>query len=472
MSVGTRERRRKPHRTCDGGTVTNQTEVDSEFGPPMRGRSSPFARRPLEMPAPPLQPGGGRRRSTGGRGRRAARRVLGTFTVLLLVVVLSGVGLLLYVSGRIERHEVDGLQGSRPLNILVTGTDSREGLTREQRNELTTGSEGGNLTDTIFVLQAGGGNASMLAFPRDLYVTRCDGSQGRINAAVAIGGASCLVQTITQTSGIEITHHLQVNFLGFRDIVDAVGGVEICLDQPIVDVQSGLDLPAGCQLLDGVDALGFVRVRKIDNDLQRIKRQQQFVKALADKVLSRDTLTSPSKALGTATTMADAVTADDGFGPFDLARTGWALRGLASGLENTYTVPATDAIVGGASVLQMQQPAAQALFEAFSSGELLEEAQDAAGAPTPEQIQVAVLNGARVAGLAGRVAEQVRAAGFVVREVGNSPQHESTLIRYPPGQRAAAEVLRDASGRAAELVEDPSVSAVALDLGTDAADGP
>ena len=446
------------------GCMDTHTETDEEFGPVMRGRTSPLAKKPLQQSTE--APAGPSRRGEGGR--RAAKWVLRVLIAVPLVLVLAGVALLLYASAQIDRQQVNGLQASSPQNILITGTDSREGLTREQQNELTTGSQGGNLTDTIFLLQVGGGRTAMLAFPRDLYVTRCDGSRGRINAAVQIGGPGCLVQTITELSGLEISHHLEVNFLGFRDIVDAVGGVEVCLDAPIVDQDSGLDLPAGCQRLDGVEGLGYVRVRKIDNDLQRIKRQQQFVKALASEVLSPAVLANPVRLVETTTTVANAITADTRLGPIDMVRTGWAMRGLANGLDNAYTVPATGAMIGGASVLEISQPAADALFADFDDGALLAAATPAAEALQPGEIEVVVLNGARVAGLAGQVADQLRGQGFVVQSVGNAEAVDTSVIRYPQGERAAAEVLRDRSGRQAELVEDPRTSAVTLVLGREA----
>ena len=442
------------------------TRTDEDYGPVMRGRASPFARKPLEIGEAPAE-----RKPPPRRARRIGKVLLALLVVIPLLVVLAGFGMLLYASSQIERQEVAGLAPSRPLTVLVTGTDSREGMTREQQRELNTGSEavGADLTDTIFLLQASGGRTAMLAFPRDLFVTRCDGSQGRINAASRIGGPGCLVETITDLSGIPISHHLEVNFLGFRDIVDAVGGVEVCLDRPIQDGDAGIDLPAGCQRLEGPDALGYVRVRKIDNDLERIRRQQTFVRALASEILSRDVLTSPTRLFDTTTAVAGAVTADSRLGPFDIGRLAWALRGLADGLDNAHTVPATEAVIGGASVLQVSQPAADGLFDDFRDGDLLAAAEPSEEALMPEDVELVVLNGARVAGLAGQVAEQLRTQGFVIRDVGNADTVDATIVRYPPGQRAAAELLVSESGRPAELVEDAEVSTVTLVLGRDAA---
>lgn len=212
-----------------------------------------------------------------GRTRRPlAVRILRVGLVVLVAVALVAPAAVLLL---LPREPVGGLarsgvgSGGGPLHVLITGSDSREGLTAEERIALTTGSAGGERADTIILLTVHGGRAGMLSFPRDLSVERCDGSVGRINGALAIGGPTCLVETVHRVSGIRAHHHVTVTFGGFRDVVDAVGGVELCLDGPIRDRSAGIDLPAGCQVLDGAEALGFVRVRMIDSDLARIQRQ-------------------------------------------------------------------------------------------------------------------------------------------------------------------------------------------------------
>jgi LCP family protein required for cell wall assembly len=279
----------------------------------------------------------------------------------------------MYVSAQIDRSPVAGLQGAGtgPMNVLVIGSDSREGLTPEQQAELGTGFVEGDRPDTLFVMSVRGGRAALLAFPRDLWVTRCDGSSGRINSAIAVGGHDCLVQTVGQLSGLPIHRYMIVNFLGFRDIVDAVGGVEMCLDAPIQDASAAIDLPAGCQRLNGAQALGYVRVRKIDDDLERIKRQQQFLQALAGEMASPSTLANPVRLLSTSGKVGAALTADEDLGMLDLARIGLGLRGLATGGAATYTVPVTPANVGGAAVLQPVESEAQALFARFRDGSVL-----------------------------------------------------------------------------------------------------
>lgn len=412
----------------------------------------------------------GEEHSGGGSGR-TGRRILLLLVVLLVLPLLGGGAVAVYASSQITREPVDNLSsGPGPLHILVVGSDSREGLTTEQQTELTTGDEGGNRTDTIFVMSIEGGRVGLLAFPRDLFITRCDGTSGRINAAMAIGGPGCLVKTVSDLSGLAISHFMQVSFLGFRDIVDAVGGVDLCLEKAIQDPFSGADFQPGCQTLDGRQALAFVRVRKIDNDLERIKRQQQFLKALATKIVSPATAVNPVRLVETAGGIGRALTADDGLGTLTLLRVGFGLRGLATGNSITQTVPTTPATKGGAAVLLPIEGEADTLFASFRDGSVL----DGVGGGTesdipPEEISVRVLNGAGIEGAAGTVADELRTLGYDVVGVGNADQRDSTVVLYPAGMQAQAErVASEVPGGSAATEEDASVSEVTVVLGADA----
>lgn len=423
--------------------------MDDDFGPPLRG--GPAAGR-TATPVPPVLPGGdddgfgpphqGRRRLRlprigKGGAWRTVRRVL---AVLVLLVVLFAAGLTVLATVRMSRIEVAGLAaGNGPMNVLIVGSDSREGLTRKQRRALGTGNFEGARTDTILLLQVDGGQAAMLSFPRDLVVQRCDGTTGRINVAYATGGPGCLAETITATSGIPVTHYLEVSLLGFHDIVDAVGGVEICLPRAISDADAHIDLPAGCQTLDGKQALGYVRVRKIDNDLGRIGRQQQFLKELAAEVAKPSTLLNPVRLVGTTDAVARALTVDRGFGPFDLARMGWAARDIAGGDYPALAVPAIDGFLGGASVLTIT-PEAEEVFADFRDGTAVRQGR---AALKPAEVAVAVRNGTDRAGLASQVADALRSAGFVVTDVGNARRVDSTVIRFRDGHEAEARFLAD-----------------------------
>lgn len=402
-----------------------------------------------------------------GRPRRGRRLVVIVLVLLLVVAAVTP----LVVSSRIPRIAVDGLAtSSSPTHVLVAGSDSREGLTEDEQRELATGSSDGiegERTDTVFVLSYDGGKAALLSFPRDLWIERCDGSIGRLNVAQSIGGPECLVQTIRDLSGIEISHYLGITFGGFRDVVDAVGGVPMCLDDPISDVDAGIDLSEGCQVLDGADALGFVRVRKIDNDLRRIERQQQFVRALAGEIAQPSTLLNPLRLWRLSGEAGEAVTVDDQMGVFGLAGLARAMRGMAGGEVATFTVPADPAQTSeGAAVLHVRESEAEALFSRFRTGTVLDDAQHEI---SPAEIRVTVLNGAGVAGLAGRVGDLLSGRGYDVTDVGNTDDRAETVVRYPPGRRDAAQRLLADLPTNAQLEETSDMTVVTLMLGRDAA---
>lgn len=441
----------------------------------MRGRGSTRTSRPPQPgPRGSAQPPRndprrhGRRYPPTRRSRGAAGRIGTLLLIIVLVLLLYGLGALVYASRRITRVPVDGLTRGDVYHVLVTGSDSRENLSRRQRRQLNVGGDaGGTRTDTIFVLSVKGTSAAMLAFPRDLFVTRCDGSTGRINGATGIGGESCLVQTVSQLSGLPLRHAVQIDFRGFRDVVNSVGGVELCLDRAINDRDAGIDLPEGCQRLKGVDALGYVRVRKIDDDLERIKRQQQFLQALAGEIATPSTVLNPVRLYSTAGATGDAMRADDGLSSIDLLRLAIGARGMAGGNIVAETVPATPATVGSASVLDISQPAADAVFERFRSGAVFDDASSSGRAVAPEDVEVVVLNGSGVDGLAGQAADQLTALGFTVRDVGNAPATTTSLVRYPPGQEAEARtVAEQAPGGAVDVEEDGGVDDVTLIIGS------
>ena len=467
---------------------------DDGFGPVQRGQGhSPRALDLNPKPRPrsrpdayaehgPADPGaspdeGGFAPPTKGRSRRVRvpglRRTLRWTLLLLLIVVLAfiatGVGAALSANSKITREEVEGLRpaagGQR--NILLIGSDSRENLTRRERRRLGTGNSAeGTRTDTILLLSIKGSRAAMLSFPRDLYITRCDGSRGRINAAYGLGGPSCLVQTVTELSGIPITQFLEVDFLGFHDIVNAVGGVQMCLDKPIKDQDAAIDLPAGCQRLNGKEALGFVRVRKIDNDLGRIGRQQRFMKELAKEMARPSTLVNPRRLFSTGNAVGRALTADEGLGVLDLAA--MARAGAAMGRTDfpTLAVPGTSGFVAGASVINIDQIEAEKVFQSFRDGSVLSESD---GALRPEDIALEVRNAAGVEGLATTAADALRRKGFVVTAVGNAATVDTTVVLYTSGNRAKALYLaQQAPGGQVDIRETSDGPPLVLVLGRDA----
>lgn len=405
-----------------------------------------------------------------GRARRRGRRLALVLVLLLVLPLLYGGVLATRLSTSIARSEVSTLSGTSgaPMHVLVTGSDSRADLSQEEQAELTTGSAAGERTDTIFVLTVHGSRAAILAFPRDLYVTRCDGSRGRINAALSIGGADCLVDTVESVSGLALDHHMAISFGGFRDIVEAAGGVNICVEQAIDDPKAGIDLQEGCQELDGTQALGYVRTRQLDNDLGRIERQQKFMAALASRMLTPSVLLNPPRAFETSGAVGSALTADRGLGYLELAKLALGGRGLAGGNAVTETVPATPASINGAAVLEIDEAAASELFASFRDASILGEAVETEA--TREQTRVRVLNGAGTPGLAASTRDALADLGYEVVEIGNAESTDATVIRHPADQRANAELLQGDLPVSATLQEVEG-DALTLVMGRDLAEG-
>lgn len=309
------------------------------------------------------------------QARRPRRRFLKLLAALLAVLLVSALVLPNVLLAQLTREPVPTLSAhdGDPLNVLIVGSDSRDMLTREEQRELSTGraeNYPGARADTIILLSIRGNETAMLAFPRDLYVTRCDGTTGRINAAFNIAGTACLVDTITSVSGLPIHHTMVMTFAGVRNVVDALGGVEVCIEEAINDRDSGLNVAAGCQRLDGAQALGYVRVRKIDDDFQRIRRQQQFIAATANEVRAPSTLLNPFKLFRLIGAASDVVTVDDTLG---VIRTFHLTRGVlhvARGNTPVFTVPATpDRTSDGAWILRLGDEADE-LFAAFARGDV------------------------------------------------------------------------------------------------------
>jgi cellulose synthase (UDP-forming) len=300
-------------------------------------------------------------------GALAAR--LAVVPLCLLLVVTAGAFL------RMRNVSVEGLADAPfpRMNVLVVGTDSREGLTARERDDLSLGTFEGSRADTLFVLSVQGDRAATLAFPRDLLVRRCDGSRGRINESLEIDGPGCLVDTVGRVSGLPISHYVEVDFTGLMDVVDAVGGVEMDLDRAIRDDKTGADLPAGRQRLGSQEALAFVRVRSIDSDLGRIERQQEFVQALAGEIGSSRTITNPVAATRVVGAASGALTVDRDTGPVDLGRIAYAVaQAVEEDRMATATVPTDAATIDGQELLVEDRDAARPLYAAFADGSALQ----------------------------------------------------------------------------------------------------
>jgi LCP family protein required for cell wall assembly len=263
-------------------------------------------------------------------------------------------------------------------NWLLVGSDSREGLTKAERKELRTGKdEGSQRTDTIMVIHIDdSGKPTLVSLPRDSYITipahiALDGSsvedrKNKINTAYSKGGAPLLVETVERNTGLHIDHYMEVGFKGIRDITDAVGGVNMCVPADVTDENSGLNLLAGCQELDGKNALAYVRMRYADpkGDLGRIERQQQFLSSVMKKVATPAVLLNPISMWKLVDAGTASVNVGEGDSVMDVGNLARAMRGLSNGNGTLTTVPVsqTDANTAAGSSVIWDDAAARELF--------------------------------------------------------------------------------------------------------------
>jgi LCP family protein required for cell wall assembly len=300
-----------------------------------QGATPPYAgdRRPYEHGGVPL---GGPRR----------RHWLRTTLIVLLVLLLLLVGVYFYLDSRLNRIDVFSDYAGRPAdtpgtNWLVVGSDSRAGLSSEQLKKLHTGKAEGKRTDTMMLLHIGDHGTTLVSLPRDSYVPIPGHDPNKLNAAYAFGGPKLLVRTVEQATKIHIDHYAEVGFGGFVGMVDAVGGVDMCIPQRLKDTAAGIDLKKGCQTLNGPQALGFVRTRHAfaSQDLQRVQNQRKFLAALTHKATTPGTLLNPFRIVPFVLRSTDDFSVDQGDHLYDLAGFAWAMRGLTNGDGLTTTVP-------------------------------------------------------------------------------------------------------------------------------------
>jgi LCP family protein required for cell wall assembly len=326
---------------------------------------------PLRRPAPPPPS-----RPRKARSKRPWGRI--TALTLLVAVLLATAGLLggaLWMDTSLHRSPVLADYPGRPApgrgtTWLLVGSDSRQGLTVEQQQALSTGGDIGNgRTDTILLVHlpafGSSGPATMVSIPRDSYVPIPGYGGDKINAAFAMGGASLLGQTVEQATGLRLDHYAEIGFSGFAGVVDALGGVTVCPTAAISDPLAGINLAPGCQRLDGRDALGYVRSRATPRaDLDRMIHQREFMSALLHRAASPGVWLNPWRWYAVPHAAAGALTVNQTDHVWDLARLGWALRGSPT----TLTVPIGEFTGSDAgSVVVWNHDAARQLFEALAS---------------------------------------------------------------------------------------------------------
>ncbi len=416
-------------------------------------------------------------RSGGGVGRILLALV--SAAVLVLTVIGAGVSVLMgQLQGNITAvdisdnvtsdpttaplNAVDEETGTyEPLTVVLMGSDSRSG--KGNGGFGSAAKIGGERSDTTIVLHVSGDRTSAIgvSIPRDTTVTlpKCKsqgktvgGYEGRFNQAMDIGGPGCTVKAVEEMSGLDISNFMMVDFRGFKRIVDAVGGVEICLSKPVDDPLSGLKLSKGKHVVEGEEALAFVRARKTlgdGSDTSRIRRQQAFLSSLMRTVLSSGTLLNPAQLLGVLDAATESLTADPQLADIN------NLKDLALSLKDlkpanvTFTTIPWKPNSDGATVSVNAKKAAP-IWKAMKDdtpwppkGAGSDEDPAPLLKTPPEKIQVDVLNGTTTPKMAKKVARQLRKQGFVVRDVGNADttDYAQTTVIYDPDWDQSAKTL-------------------------------
>ena len=357
--------------------------IHRDAGPrrPQADQTEPLRRISSEVPPPPPVAAGGSAprpappKHYKRRKRRWGRLVVLTLLITPLLAVAVIIGEAAWLEAKLHRESVLADYAGRPAssrgtNWLIVGSDSRQGLTAEQQHELATGGDvGSSRTDTILLVHIPGLGSStpptMVSIPRDSYVPIPGHGKDKINAAFAMGGATLLTQTVEQATGLRMDHYAEIGFGGFPALVDTLGGVTVCPNEPINDPLAGINVAAGCQKMDGRTALGYVRSRATPRaDLDRMVNQRQFMSALLHRAASPAVWLNPWRWYSVPRAAAGALTVDHGDHVWDLARLGWALHGTTTAV----TVPIgefTDSDVG--SVVVWNHDAARKLFAALEA---------------------------------------------------------------------------------------------------------
>ncbi len=285
------------------------------------------------------------------RTRWLPRFRLGMVKWVLLLWLVFLVTVPLWAWTKVEKVDAEP-NGNRPdeqpgTTYLLVGSDSRAGLTEEDRQDNNLGGDVGQRTDTIMLLHTGSGPNLLMSIPRDSLVPIPGHGTTKVNAAYAFGGPKLLVRTLEDATGIRIDHYVEIGLGGFVNVVDAVGGIEICPTQAMNDPQANLDIEKGCQEADGQVALGYARSRKTSNlgDIDRAKHQREVVSAVGDKAVSPWSVLNPVRYFRLNAAMPDFFTVSEGTNPFDMARFAWAMTRVDGDSGLTCGVPIRDLAV-------------------------------------------------------------------------------------------------------------------------------
>lgn len=375
---------------------------------------------------------------------------------------------------------------AEPLNILVMGSDTRAGQGRGYGPEAEI--TGARSDTTLLVhLPADRESALVVSIPRDtvLDIPSCKTQEGesapytdRFNSAFSTGGPGCTIKTVEQNTGVFIDHFIIVDFSGFNDIVDALGGVDVCLPEAVVEPKSGLNLNAGTTTVTGDQALAFVRVRAIGSgsDLDRIDRQQAFLSSLITKAKSSNTLLNPVKLVRFLEASTKSLTTDP-----ELANLN-RMRQLAQEVRG---IPPKDIVFvtspwvvnpDDPNTVVWNKPKANALWKAIAADESYPPPRPdptiVDGKPLsvpPASVSVRVLNGSGIDGVATTAAAELTAKGYSVVGVGDAASSDfiSTVVRYDEAGADAARTVAAAIPGSTRVLQPGLGTTVEVVVGAD-----
>lgn len=364
-------------------------------------------------------------------------------------------------------------------DILLIGNDSRTDaygnpLPDAVLRELRTTFDGGDLTDAMILVRIpnGGQSASAISFPRDTLVdiglgngktklteTMNRGKQAelaklkksgitdqkQLEEKSRLAGKQLLLKTIENITGVSIDHYAEVNLLGFYDVTKAIGGVEVCLKEDTKDSFSGANFRKGVQTIQGADALAFVRQRHgLINELDRGRRQQVFMSALARKIMSTGTLTNPAKLTSLVNAIQKSVTLDPALAN-DVLGFAQQMQGMAGGNVQFYGAPVHLVGPSGQEDVTINIPE----VKQFAADLLLspqERQQKQAAMQARAAISVSVYNASGLSGMAARVLEELTGQGFQAGGSSNAEAMDRSVIYFAPGEEAAAKEVSVALG--------------------------
>lgn len=439
------------------------------------------------------------------RRGRAARIIAGLAALAVIATALVGAGMeFLYgrLQGNITAIDVSDVLGRapnttvvddegnfQPLTILLMGSDSREGQPDARYGDPTVHSNA--RSDTTILLHVGADRsfATAVSIPRDTWVTlpECPrggsgdltgGFEAKFNTAFEIGGPGCTMKLVEQMTGLQIDHFAVIDFIGFTNVVDALGGVDVCLTESVDDPDSDLVLPAGTSTVDGEQALAFVRARKTlsdGSDLSRIKRQQAFLSSMIREATAAEVFLNPVRLYSVLDAATSSLTTDPGLAERDvLQQTALSLRGVQPSDITFLTMPWVERGDGANVVMDTQRAAA--LWASINDDvpwkkpkrDRPEPAEGTSITIPPSSVSLVVLNGSGVAGRAGETSTLLGSAGFVIVGVDDADRSDYTRteVRYAPATLEEARTVA-AALPGSTLVEDPAAVTVTVVLGQD-----